>query len=1101
MSKIEIFDVKVVVEKFNKQLDMNRMVKPRVQLMEMTPLDLPSFQMTPEQTQFSIGDGIEFLCRVDCFKTFRVSPIYIYICTESDQKICGGGIDISPLFIDAFRKSGQEQRHRAIIDLENYYREVIGNASFRVYVTHINSNINDVECLDDELREIEIKTKDQKLDLIIQDDADAFNKSRRSTMKKTTRDFPSLPDLLHMYYTYQSLTNDFEDEAFVTDEKALTHLQARWTRKMKQVQELRRKADVGQNLSELSDYNQITSSNAVLETPSDFSESEEAQETRDLLREIRKELNIRLPKKKPKQQKLQQQTNRPTQSYTQQMLQIQPTQQVHIKTEVLNQNKKPKEKPLKEIGEDTLGRLNRKALPSQEQKPPEPKKPKKKPTNRLAELAVKKYEPPKPPEPSPEEIKKQKQKEAKKKPKRLPPIILQTETIKKKTETDLKPKSQTQKEPIRQKKSPSPPKATTTTLQTKKENTKATTIKDISKQTKPTTSQPTKSNQKQETKPISKPKDSQKPTTATDSQKIPEKGKVTSTSIKGKPSSTTTTSTTKTDLKDKKQTLPQSQKDKKPIETKAKDSKETTKKEKQTTKDAKDSKQTKDTKEKQTTKDAKDLTKDSKQTAKDTKDSTKEKKKDKKPAKDTKESQKKTEKGGKETKAENKEEEKSQVVDTSKLSKEDLKETTDEGRPVKTTIEKENKKKKDEEESFPDSFLSTSTTQQSKVSKQQTETEKKSDQISIDLSISTTSEQPKPKAKDEKSGTTDIIESYLSTDKKESSGKLDSDIKIEDSFESVDTSTTKTDTTKTKDEIIDSFISETSSVVQQKEPEKKKEEEKPKSKDDIIDSFISETSSVVQQPEKKKEEEKKKDDDVEIIDSFISSTSTTKQTDTKLNDDLDMGSFSSDSTPAKEKSKSEEIVESYLSTATSAISQKDNEKEKQKPSKAAEISTSFATETSTQPSKAADTTSLVLDSFDTSDVSKQVPLKEEKIEDNTPDSKSKQNSDTSYSSLGEPLNIDSTGTISSKKSSTPKSEDSDSSFGFSSDDEIDALLNGSSKGKDALIGTLTNDQEKQIDEDIQGDDFLSLMNTENIQAKKSNADDFGDSVLSSDLSI
>ena len=1069
MTKIEIFDVKVVVETFNKQLDMNRMVKPRVQLMEMTPLDLPSFQMTSEQTKFSIGNGIEFLCRVDCFKSFRVTPIYIYICTENDQKICGGGIDIAPLFIDAFRKSGQEQRHRASIDLENYYREVIGNCSFRVYVTHISSNINDVECLDDELREIEYRQNEQKLDLIIQDDAEEYHKSKRSAMKKSTRDFPSLPDLLHMYFTYHTLSNDFEDEAFVTDEKALTQLQARWTRKMKQVQELRRKADVGQNLSELSDYNQITSSNAAIETPSDFSESEDTLETRDLLREIRRELNIRLPKKKkPKQN----QQLRPTQPYTQQMLQIQPTQQVYVKTEVLNQDKKPKEKPLKEIGDETLGRLNRKAQPVQEQKQPEPKKPRKKPTNRLAELAVKKYEPPKPPEPSPEEIKKKKEMEAKKKPKRLPPIILQTETIKKKQEEDLKPKSQTQKEPIRRpKKSPSPPKATTTTLPKKVESKPAN--KDNVKPKMQTYHQTTKTIT--ETRGSQKQKEQKKPTAATDSQKIPEKGKVTSSTLKGKTQNASTTTVpktnTKTDTKGKKQTLSQTQKDKK---SSTLSSKEQTKPDKKLSTDTKES------------------TKES------TKDTSKEPKKDKKQEKPTKDTQEQTNKESKEIKTEKKEGEKqsdSQIVDTSKLSKEDLKDATDEGKPIKSSIEK-GEKKKEAESSFADSFLTTSTTQQSSTSKQQTDKEKKTD------------EKEKEKSKEDKSEPTDIvIDSFASTDKKESS-KLKSDIEIDDSFYTDITSTIKTETTttttaatKSKDEIVvDSFISDTSSVVKPKDEEKKKEEDKSKSKDDIIDSFISETSSVVQQPEQKKEEEeKKKDDDVEIVDSFISTTSTTKQTDTKINDDLDMGTVSSASSTGKEKEKSkgDEIISSFLSTTTSAISQKDKEKEKEA-TKESSIANSFESETPSvsQPSKP----SLVLDSFDTSDVSKQIPLKEEKIEDGS-NSKSKQTTGTSYSSLGEPLNIDSTGTIGSKKSSAPKSDDTDSSFGFSSDDEIDALLNGSSKGKDALIGTLTNDQEKQIDEDIQGDDFLSLMNTENIQAKKSNADDFGDSVLSSDLSI
>ena len=41
----------------------------------------------------------------------------------------------------------------------------------------------------------------------------------------------------------------------------------------------------------------------------------------------------------------------------------------------------------------------------------------------------------------------------------------------------------------------------------------------------------------------------------------------------------------------------------------------------------------------------------------------------------------------------------------------------------------------------------------------------------------------------------------------------------------------------------------------------------------------------------------------------------------------------------------------------------------------------------------------------------------------------------------------------------------------------------------------------EAQKDIQDEDFLSLMNTEYIQAKKSNPDVFGDSFLSSDLSI
>ena len=133
-------------------------------------------------------------------------------------------------------------------------------------------------------------------------------------------------------------------------------------------------------------------------------------------------------------------------------------------------------------------------------------------------------------------------------------------------------------------------------------------------------------------------------------------------------------------------------------------------------------------------------------------------------------------------------------------------------------------------------------------------------------------------------------------------------------------------------------------------------------------------------------------------------------------------------------------------------------------------------------------TSLAIDSYDT-DVSKPtITLKEEVICD-----ESKETDDSSYSSLGEPLKLDSTGTLASNKETK-----SDSDFGFSSDDNIDALLASGKEKEDELIGTLTKDQEKQIDEDIQGDDFLNLMNTENIQAKKSNPIESDDNDILSD---
>ena len=1008
MAKIELFDIRIVLDNFSQNKNLNRDILPVIQLNDLMSLELPIFPITRETAQVNISKGVEFLVRSDCFRSFKSSPLFIYFCTKNEQKICGAGVDISPLFIDAFRKSGEPQKYKTALDLENRYKEIIGNVSFRMSVTHISSNIDDCKCIsdDNDAEKQNIFTQNTETDNfgIQANTQTSASKNRKSRAKQQTRIFPTLPDLLNMYNEYNTLENDFQYEATGTNDKAQTILQARRIKKMKKIQELRRKADVGQNLSEVSGFSQITSSNATFETPSDFSDSEETVDVQDLLREIRRELNIASPNKKKKAKPQLSEEFSESDDHK-----IMESQEVYVKPEV--NYKKPKEKPLKEIGPDTLNRLNKKAKHQPEEKKPEKtNEPRRKPTHRLEELALRK------PEPVPEKptiVDPQPQA-----PKKKPPIILKADTIKRKKEEErlknlsLKPKAQTQKDPIRQK--PTQTRKQTTSPAKKTTKTKDTTNDKTATDDKHTTDdkQTTTIDKKDSEAKIVSRREKEKIPTKTDSGRFPVKGKA---EVTGK--------------KSKQQPQEVSQK----------------------------------------------KTSQTKQTN---------------PVNPVKQQKNQTIKG------------------------KDPKEATDDTKPIKTKIDAGDKKKQSKKKKQVDSFGDTITYQSIEVEPQKSiisqNTTNKEDSFE---SVS------KSTAK-EKSNEETVFDSFESSKIQEKAEKSNSET-IVDSFIS-DSSKVKNKDDKSKEEIvIDSFASESSKP--QGNAEKSKEEI-------IIDSFASESTKTEVKvgekdeiPEKEStsfiSESSKLNSDIEIVDSSKQSESSDHIGKNPKSEVVD--SFVSDtektikesSSNASDKSKQKEetttIVDSFVSDTEKTI--KEPSSSASDKSKSKDESTTIVDSFNTTDTSIKQDTTTIDDSFETTDSTKQIPLQEEKIDSLDTSSKKKSDSSSlstkkdeksglsSYSSLGEPVHFDGS-SISDGGSHIKRDDsksDSDSSFGFSTDD-------GSDKEKDPLIATLTNDQEKELDEEIQGDDLLSLMHTENIKSKKDNQDDQikegsteGDSIISS----
>lgn len=391
-AKSELFDIRFYAEIINIDLRIQRDVVFRVGIDKMEPVDFAEIHINKEDRRIKLNKGVEFMVRLDCFHSFKNSPLFFFITTTNYKKICGTGIEINSFLIDAFRTSPAPQTHKAAVRLENAYREVVGDVTLKIAVRHISSDLSNIYCcgergfhgLKDTVNPLLKPAPDSALNPheIERVTKTNIRKSIFDDIVASDREFEMLPDLLYMYDEYKSLTNDMEDKIDDVNYHVNSALTRKNLEKMKKYQELRRKIDPLQSRLRKEDVADIESIQSVTSDENNISLSSHEQYVQDLLFEIRRELGIRT---KVKRYNFRNRISKPSSLNDQRRTEL----EIDLGKSIPSDKKSSKDKSNETIDSTILKRLNKKDTKAQQQVSSQPEMKSRKTTSyRLAELAV-----------------------------------------------------------------------------------------------------------------------------------------------------------------------------------------------------------------------------------------------------------------------------------------------------------------------------------------------------------------------------------------------------------------------------------------------------------------------------------------------------------------------------------------------------------------------------------------------------------------------------------------------------------------------------------------------------------------------------------------
>jgi hypothetical protein len=212
-SILELFDCQTFIISLELDTVKPKQVHISLQLMEMPPLEITSFEAAGGNTD--VKRGIRYLARVECFAAFQKCPVYIFL-TTSDMKVIGAcGFDLQPMIVDAYRHSSDPDyetvTYNIALDIQNRWDQVIGKAFVDFAVRHFSSDTKDIYCLEDRLPPLpppEPAGADQPT---VQDDR-RVHKSTMARRKKLPRVYPRLSDLLILNKKYQTARGQLQAE-------------------------------------------------------------------------------------------------------------------------------------------------------------------------------------------------------------------------------------------------------------------------------------------------------------------------------------------------------------------------------------------------------------------------------------------------------------------------------------------------------------------------------------------------------------------------------------------------------------------------------------------------------------------------------------------------------------------------------------------------------------------------------------------------------------------------------------------------------------------------------------------------------------------------
>jgi hypothetical protein len=83
----ELFDFTTLVTEIELNNIKRKTISVRLQLGEMTPLDISRFETADGDTQVHFQQGVRYLARLECFSAFQHCPVYVYFVNHRNQVI------------------------------------------------------------------------------------------------------------------------------------------------------------------------------------------------------------------------------------------------------------------------------------------------------------------------------------------------------------------------------------------------------------------------------------------------------------------------------------------------------------------------------------------------------------------------------------------------------------------------------------------------------------------------------------------------------------------------------------------------------------------------------------------------------------------------------------------------------------------------------------------------------------------------------------------------------------------------------------------------------------------------------------------------------